>query len=1040
MSTKTLWLSPTDWVSGDPALRINYPSAAHPATEITATAPGDLKWVFTSLRLPSAILIKTIQVCYQLSNRRSFISQVRLEEMLAPDRALVRHDDPTDLLNTVPTCYVSRVGAYRPEGAVTLALRLNFANPNDKITLGSVGVEVEDCEIEVANVKCFGAVGDGVADDTTSIQNAIDAVEAAGGGVVYFPNGAYLTSQPLRVRGNSVALHGVGREVAIVKNASSDVLQISDTSGVRNFILEDLQLESLAGGGHVIVVPFGMSQSTIRAARLVQRNNDKSIYRLINTATTEGGGGYNNLVTETWLQGPPTPAVQQWHVEVNGARYNANMFERVRCDNSGAFFFHLESIRPQAPLSGNSFRDLTFEHCVGGKIKLLSCVGTLLQDCVAYDDHVAPITNHGFYVGRSPSSTSPSTYTTLINCDRRNGELNGFKDIKLAPAECLATTVINCSGTRGAGITHDFGGTPVTAMGMSAFVALEGTAQTTIISSSEVSAPKLRSAAAPAVDVTHHNYGAVGDGVADDTAAIVAANAFAATNGGSVYFPPGTYRVAANTALTQPTIFEARALLKPEAGATVTISGAITALPEAIFDAAAGGAFSVIGDGEVYANWWTGADFSQRFNHCRNSIDLTLNSTTGPRVIKVLGRHVCCGSLNLTMIRRPLTIDFSQAQLIFAMAGGVAVDCTGSWQLTLIDPWLIGDACATPDIGLLHARNQAVRPENPPSAGRHSIWRPRVEGAWNRAAYYNIGSEANQHWGGEYTNMSQTAKYVAFLTKKNIHGITSAFAGVIPGNGTPCETTATGQEFFGTQFRGRDIPNSEDAGVFVIYGFSNVASYASFFVSSIAPHVLIDHTEFGILTLELIGIFTHGGLDEGETRRPTASIKTIGDLENPLRKIRVSARKITATEAAFDIGRSKLLAPELTWSEKEGLRSHPDSLMSGAMIRVPSNLATPIQLGGTFQGEIYCGPASTVDYAQTTVSNRATIFASDGVLQFNQAKLPARGGTPGVDPGQAIVWLSNGAPANSDDGDLMVTIADTAGTVKTIKLVDFSEV
>ena len=43
------------------------------------------------------------------------------------------------------------------------------------------------------NVKDYGAAGDGVADDTASIQAAIDAADAAGGGTVYFPSGDYKT-------------------------------------------------------------------------------------------------------------------------------------------------------------------------------------------------------------------------------------------------------------------------------------------------------------------------------------------------------------------------------------------------------------------------------------------------------------------------------------------------------------------------------------------------------------------------------------------------------------------------------------------------------------------------------------------------------------------------------------------------------------------------------------------------------------------------------------------------------------------------------
>ncbi|ACO81203.1 Secreted mannuronan C-5 epimerase [Azotobacter vinelandii CA] len=44
------------------------------------------------------------------------------------------------------------------------------------------------------NVKDFGALGDGVSDDTAAIQAAIDAAHAAGGGTVYLPAGEYRVS------------------------------------------------------------------------------------------------------------------------------------------------------------------------------------------------------------------------------------------------------------------------------------------------------------------------------------------------------------------------------------------------------------------------------------------------------------------------------------------------------------------------------------------------------------------------------------------------------------------------------------------------------------------------------------------------------------------------------------------------------------------------------------------------------------------------------------------------------------------------------
>lgn len=48
------------------------------------------------------------------------------------------------------------------------------------------------------NVEDYGAVHDGVTDDTEAIQDAINAAYAGGGGTVFFPNGTYLLSGPLQ--------------------------------------------------------------------------------------------------------------------------------------------------------------------------------------------------------------------------------------------------------------------------------------------------------------------------------------------------------------------------------------------------------------------------------------------------------------------------------------------------------------------------------------------------------------------------------------------------------------------------------------------------------------------------------------------------------------------------------------------------------------------------------------------------------------------------------------------------------------------------
>lgn len=68
----------------------------------------------------------------------------------------------------------------------------------------------------------FGALGNGVANDTTAIDAAIDAADAAGGGVVFFPEGTYLYNTNLSVPAG-VSLLGVGSKVtALLANAATE--------------------------------------------------------------------------------------------------------------------------------------------------------------------------------------------------------------------------------------------------------------------------------------------------------------------------------------------------------------------------------------------------------------------------------------------------------------------------------------------------------------------------------------------------------------------------------------------------------------------------------------------------------------------------------------------------------------------------------------------------------------------------------------------------------------------------------------------------
>jgi hypothetical protein len=167
------------------------------------------------------------------------------------------------------------------------------------------------------SVKDFGAIGNGIADDTTAIQKAIDTVNKSGGGVVFFPSGTYkvtinpATSQSITIR-SKLTLRGSGHKKSIIKlgdrqgNYNSILAGETYSSDLSNFAMYDIAIDGNSRNNPVIVESdvqgthqfryalriFVGKMIHIERSRFTSQNN-------VNTITINGENSISNVTIKS---------------------------------------------------------------------------------------------------------------------------------------------------------------------------------------------------------------------------------------------------------------------------------------------------------------------------------------------------------------------------------------------------------------------------------------------------------------------------------------------------------------------------------------------------------------------------------------------------------------------------------------------------------------------------------------------------------------------------------------------------------------------
>ena len=137
-----------------------------------------------------------------------------------------------------------------PLSAALDRLKTSFGALDFNVLFGGVSRSLQSALSSVSglvfNVKdsLYGAVGNGTADDTSAVQAAITACNAAGGGIVFFPYGTYsVTGLTLT---SKVSLAGTGSgSVLAIKHASNNLLSWGTVSSSDRPSIEGLSLTLL---------------------------------------------------------------------------------------------------------------------------------------------------------------------------------------------------------------------------------------------------------------------------------------------------------------------------------------------------------------------------------------------------------------------------------------------------------------------------------------------------------------------------------------------------------------------------------------------------------------------------------------------------------------------------------------------------------------------------------------------------------------------------------------------------------------------------
>lgn len=190
------------------------------------------------------------------------------------------------------------------------------------------------------NVKAYGAVGDGATDDTTTIQSAIDACDAAGGGVVFFPRGTYMIDATTGLTSGSNMTFDL---------TSMPTIQAIANSAASYFILKiNQQSDVTIRGGNFVGERDDHGGAAIEQGHLIliQGSDNVKVYG-VNASDAMGDNLYIGVAATTVYSS--NILVDGCHLE-NAYRNNCSITDAYNVTLTGCTFIGADGTAPKGGL------------------------------------------------------------------------------------------------------------------------------------------------------------------------------------------------------------------------------------------------------------------------------------------------------------------------------------------------------------------------------------------------------------------------------------------------------------------------------------------------------------------------------------------------------------------------------------------------------------------------------------------------------------------------------------------------------------------